>query len=620
MSSLSDLHHALARVVGWAFGSIADMDGRGHLVLYTNAKGLPAVPTATVARMKEIADREPDLSILQDALQVINGLYEVYGASLDLLHGHLEPLERTERIFDGVFAFLFPFAVAAMRRGGSETAAKWLQVLAIIDDRIADNLRGFTIGRWAQMVRAGWDTAYEDQPYLLLLPQIATAVLFPLLRGWKPFKHYSLALNGGWESPYLDRGYGRPQTRRDTPTWIAQRTLSIHGALPQKFTLARYADAAPQGEPNATAGVTVMPVPRKRAFADPSVPAPPIADPKGPGVWLRIDVQGNDHWTLGDGWTLDLRGTGAVGGLIPLGGDAEVSAGVGAGVEAELTWRPAPVASDAAPTAPSTEGGEHGGASLSVESVSLVGFVGGGATMHMLGTLGFGVRAKKLKLSITPKSSVLGALVSRSLAFNADVGIVLSDRGVTLEGGNGLELFLAAKIPLPFGFTLTYLRIAAIHRTTQTRVQVGIVEHDVETTEVGARVTAGVEWSYSKLQLTLDGIGAEIVVSTNAPGGNVLGIGHVAGDLVLPSGVGLRMDWSCVHGGGFFGYDKEHERSSAASRSGSARSRRTHRSRSSYCAAWDLPSRASRFLDSRIETPRHSACWRASGACGGSAP
>ena len=70
MISLSDLHHGLARLVGWTFGSISDMSARGHLVLYTSAKGQPAVPAAAILRMMEIADREPDLSGLRQDRRV----------------------------------------------------------------------------------------------------------------------------------------------------------------------------------------------------------------------------------------------------------------------------------------------------------------------------------------------------------------------------------------------------------------------------------------------------------------------------------------------------------------------------------------------------------------------
>lgn len=556
MSSLSDLQTWLAslvRDVAAAFGVLAD--SRGQLDRYTAAIDAPPIPSELADRLKALGEREPDLHVLVDIVDVVEGIRDAVRASnADLPGGHV-----AARVAEVPIRMFVPITLAVLRRGHYPFLGMLAEVVTTLDDKMANSLPGLTSTQYFRLFRRAVETGWEDQPARVLAFEGIPLLVYLLAKTWMSdeLEHAGPILNAGWESPYRDRIYGRPQSWRDTPTWISQRTTSIHFAKTPSFTLDRYRTASPQPMPVLHRGLTIAPVPRTRIWPDPNSPAPFIANAGGPSAWIQTDVEGEMTLRFAKYWTLLLRGHGDAGFEVPLGDGADpLTGGAGGGVEAELTWTPDPPETDA----PTTEGSEHGGASLSVQSVSAIGYIGGAATLKREGKLGIGVRATKLRLSITPSSGVLGALVNRSVSLTTDLCLMLTDQGLAFEGANGLDLYLGTKIPLPFGITLTYLRVTAINEKKQLQVQVGLREYDVETTELGAQLTAGLELAYLGIKLIVDGIGAKLVAQTNRPGGNVLGLGNLAGDLVLPSGIGLKIDLGFVRGGGFFGHDAQTDR------------------------------------------------------------
>jgi hypothetical protein len=561
MGSLDDLQQAFGRLVRHLFGGLARLgDSRGQLVAYANATGTPVLPTATIARMKELSNREVNLQLLLDSVEVVEGVHDFIREANAIGQPGLTLTQQVELATDQVLRIFVP----VLRWIAHEQDDRWLALVvdlfSLLDNRMGANNQGLTVGAFLQMLAAADQTLYQGQQRKLLLPQIALVLEFALQKITGYGKRYPQLLSAGWESPFLDREYGVPQPWRDTPTWIAQRTTSVRIVPQHKFTLDRYRAAAPAEEETFSTGITFVPVPAKRPWVGDPASAPPIANLGGPAVWIDVETEDDIDLDLSKNWSLHVRGFGDIGVEVALDGDIKDAAG-DVGASLELRWT-APATT--APAQASATGGDHGGAAISVEKASITAFFGASNTAFSGAQYGVALRLTKFHLAITPSSPILGALVNRSLSLTTDLGLVLSDRGLAFEGGNGLDFYVATKLDLPFGLKLTYVRIAAIYDQKQIQVRVDNQEVDTQTTEIGVQFTAGIELSYRCITLILDGIGTKLVGQTNKPGGNLLGLGHLDADLVLPQGIGLRIDSDGVQGGGFFSYDASHERYSGA--------------------------------------------------------
>ena len=570
MSSLGDLTHWVARQIKGVFDAVVRMaDSRDQLTLFASATGTPMVVDAEqVDALRAIAKGEATAQLIQDSLEVIEGLRDAVHRYVELHHPDLSVTQQADLAFELMLRLLLPPLRWWFHYSHQARASMILELVAILDDKVAEANNGFTLTRLLALAKEAGDTSYEDQPGELLIPVVAAIAEFAFQKITNFAPRYEQVLTCGWESPHLDREYGRPQPWRDTPTWMAQRTTSVHIIKQPSFTLDRYKHGTPTPEPTFAWGITVVPVPQKRAWLGDPIDAPMVADTKGPATWLQVDVQGDQDVELADGWSIHLRGFGDIGVEIPLRGDADVRdvAGAGAGVEVELQWTapPKPPSPPATPTTRSDidQGGDFGGAAVELDKVSFIGFAGGGVgSLHDRGgDLGIAIKLSKLHVAITPKSQVLGALVKRNLSFTTDLGFMVSNRGISFQGANGLDLYINTRVSL-LGFTLTYLRISGIYEKKTLHLQLRGREYDVEVTEIGAQITAGIEIGYSTLKFFLDGIGAKVLLQTRRPDGNLLGLGHVDGDVVLPSGLGLRVDFAgCVQGGGFFSLDRTLDR------------------------------------------------------------
>jgi hypothetical protein len=566
MGSLDDLQESFADLIHYVFDGLSRIgDSREQLVLYANATGTPVLPVATLARMKELSQREPNLQLLLDSVEVIEGVRDAIDEFIELKSPELTGKAKAKLAIEMLLRLVIPVLRWGAHAANAKMTSMILEVVTLLDNKIAANSQGFTIARILEVASAAGDTMYEGQQKRVLLPQLVPLIEFIVYKIIGYGKRHPQVLAAGWESPYLDHVYGVAQPWRDTATWMAQRTTSVLIVPQTTFKLDRYTNATPEPEPTLTYSATFVPVPAKRVWNGLPADAPVIADLDGPSMWTSIDVNGDLDFELGDNWSLHARGFGEIGFYVPFhdrhDGGAPLNPGAAVGAELELRWTADPPPTTPTPP-PSATGGSQGGASLSLDKAAIIGFIAGGGvgTSGLPGDYGVGVRLSKLHLAITPSSNVLGALVNRSFSLTTDLGVVVSNNGLTFEGRNGLDLYVATRIELPFGLTLTYLRIAAIYDKVQVQTELNGREYDVETTLLGAQITGGLELSYLKIKLVLDGIGAKLVAQTTVPGGNLLGLANIEGDLVYPTGIGLRVDWSAVQGGGFFSYDKALDR------------------------------------------------------------
>ena len=329
---------------------------------------------------------------------------------------------------------------------------------------------------------------------------------------------------------------------------MARRTTSVYWTAKPTFKLDRYANPPPDNDNTTITGLTVVPIPGKTAE---------FPDADGPAMWLQVDVDTTADKDLGNGWTLRFRGQIDSGFRIPLSDVAALvhgQVGAGGAGEIELGKDPPP----AAPTPTASSGGANGGVDLSYGGLALIAFCGGGITTAGFGPndIGVGFRATKVRLSITPGSAVLGALVRQSFTTSLDIGVLVSTSGgIVIEGGSSLDLFLAVRKSIGNGWlgaTLSYIRLS------------GIFEQDAGATKLGAQATFGIELSFLRATLIIDGLGAGLFAKTHQPGGNLLGLGDIEADAITPTGLGLKIDWGPVKGGGFFSYDQKLDRYAGA--------------------------------------------------------
>ena len=562
MSSLDDLGAWLESLVRDVAGELAKLDdARAQGPAYAQ---MVASPWVDISGFRDVVARDPDLSAIPLWLHLIEGLRDSFHSAVAAANPDLNTLQIVDAELDTALRWVFPLLHLVVHRHPDWTFSNIaLEVIQLVDDRVADSASGFTASRYVKLAR-GVDQAVTDGQSGLLwgfLPAL------PILYGLSKLprisdlvRAYELTLNGGWESPQLDRSYDKPETWRDTPTWMAQRTLSLTARRKPTFKLDRYAQGSQMPEPELGVGLTMVPIPAKRTQQY-GVPAPdgiPIADAGGPAVWLQVDISDDQELTLDKNLKLKLRGVGGIGATIPLAGQ-HVGADASAGAEITATW----TATKQPPRPTTSTGGSQGGASIDLDSAAVSFGYGGGITGG--GDWEVSLKLTKLHVGLAPSGAVLGALVHRSLSLTTDLGIVLSNSGIAFQGANGLDLYVDTKLQLPFAISVNYLRFTWIDQPQNQQSQTGSAETDTRATTLGIQVTAGLSTSYFKVTLTLDGIGAKLVAQTNAPQGNLLGLGQLDGDLVTPSGIGLQVNAPGIAvGGGFFSHDAQLDRYAGA--------------------------------------------------------
>lgn len=553
------LWHELAALVKtpWKWRLVAD---------YT---GAPDFPVALMDRIRELASRDVDAQHFADSLDVIQAVHDLYKLAY--------ATDSAERTFEALLRLLLPLLVAGLRRDQAHPKlALGLLVVQLADDQLADQFAGFTSEQLARVFGGGVKVADSGQP-ITLLPMAIPIAVWGLLH-WPRFKEFLHLhdapvgdLRAGWESELLDRGYGKPEAWRPTPYWMAQRTSSVHWTPPYKFKLDRYDNATPEPEPTKRYGFTVVPIPKKLVWPGgpptPDGPEPPfIADPGKPGMWLQLDGEIGTEFPLGGGWTLRIDAPGGAGGRIPLTspGDAlQYDAGADLAIQVELRW--APTKPPVPPTAPT-----ENVLDVQLAGFSILGSIGGGfATPRPavdLDDLVAAIRVSKAQVTITPDGEILRSLLGDRLTTTVDLGLVYSAKhgDLRFEGGNGLDIYLQGFAHAFAGLTLSYLRITGIHEQRTTQTITNGQETDLETTDVGIQLTAGVAFNFLRITLVLDGIGGRLVATTKQPGGNLLGLGNLDLDLVRPQGLGLKIDWGPVQGGGFFSHDPVRDRYAGA--------------------------------------------------------
>ncbi len=552
MNALEDLWHALADTCKLVFAEFVRLaKSPWEFRLYSDAVGAPPLPAALLQRMEDFAKNDVSAQSLADALSIIEGIQSSIELVLESEGIDEDVGDRISRAFEITERMFLPITLVCLRRSEHRFLYLLLAAFALADDKVAEQLPGFTLERIARAGRDGFLAALDEQPGRMFVPYttpLATWLLDLVARHFGAFDGSEATLTGGWESDIPTHRYGVPDEPRPIPVWMAQRTTSVHWtATPAPFRLDRYHhEPSPSAEPKRF-GLTVVPVPAATSH---------MAGAGGPAMWLQVDGDLTDDIDLGHGFTLRVRGHYDGGVFLRLDQAPGTSDDVGAaaGVEAEVTWTPEvpppePVASNSA--------GTSGGVAVSLGAASMLAFAGGGVTTN--GTdddIGVGVRLSKLRLAITPKSAVLGALIRQSLTTSLDLGLFWSNRlGLHIEGGSGLDLYLAVRRSIGSGWlgaTLSYVRIA------------GTFDQTPDGTRLGLQATIGVQLSFLRATLSLDGLGAGLFANTREPGGNLLGIGHVEGDAIVPTGIGLRLDWGPVKGGGFFSYDDKLDRYSGA--------------------------------------------------------
>jgi len=518
-----------------------------QIAAYMDACGLPRLPGNVITQLDTLASRDITPAMVADVVSVIDGIREAIRVAKHSLGSDEDGEAFLNSSTEAMVRLFLPITLVTAQRHGYPKLAFGLTIAAMIDEKLAENFPGFLGERIAGgLIKGTGNVALDGQSPALLVPlagPLVTWILIKLKEGnWANTDHWRFA--GGWESDLPARKYGVPDPVRPPPVWMAQRTTSFFRAKdPPKLTLASYAAAQPPTtmELAYEQGVTVVPIPDTAG---------------GPAMWIQWNGDATDSVDMGEGWTFRTRGHADAGMLIPL-GDAQIdgNVGVGGGIEFELGWAESV---ETPPPAPPTPDTEHGGADISLHSAAIFGFAGGGVTVGSASAtdIGGGIRFKGIDLSITPKSKVLGALVRTSLTTSFDLGLIWSkQRGLAIEGGSGLDAYWAVRKTLGnqwLGFTLSYIRASATF------------ESEPEGTTLGLSATMGIELSALRVTLILDGLGVGAKAITRKPGGNLLGLGDLTGDIVMPDGIGLKIDWGPVKGGGMFRYESAKDRYSGA--------------------------------------------------------
>lgn len=552
MSVVDGVENFLLHTAQWFADLLARLgDSRGQGQAWAQSESSPWIE---VAGLPDIAWSEPDLTLIPKLLAVIEGVRAAIRASDGLSSTELTEKEVIERELEMLLRVVFPVLNLALHKSTDSPIANIvIEIVQLLDSRLAENASGLSVARYVQLYRSFDKEVFDGQDRLLFAFAAVAPALFFLAKIGKVerwLKHYELTLNGGWESAQLDRGYSTPETWRDTPTWMAQRTTSLTFQRKPIFKLDRYAKGTPS-EPDVGVGFTVVPIPAKRT-AQADVPAPsgvPVGDAGGPAVWLQIDASADYDIPLDRNLTLKLRGLGAVGFVVPLGGQPLTGNGNG-GVEITTTWTKTPE------TKPATTAGAQGGLSVHADAASVSFAFGGAANSN---DWALGLKVTKLNVALSPGDGVLSAIMHRGLSLTSDLAIGVSKNGLAFQGANGLDLYVDTKVsvPLPFALTgsITYLRFSGIYQPESQRTQIDSEETDTQSTTVGVQVTAGFELAYDKVKLILDGIGGKLIAQTNDPHGNLLGLAQLDADLVTPTGLGLQVNFSDASGGGFFSHD-----------------------------------------------------------------
>lgn len=576
MAELADLPRELARLLGAVMRETAELAAAPwHLAAYCDACGVPALPPGLTERIARFEQLEDAAETLRDALEIIDGLVDsVRAANVadGLADGHA-----AAAAVDTVFRMFYPIVAVCTRR--DPTLSYWYPLFAIpmvLDDRLGENFpSSFTAERIGRGLRAiGHELAggTDDDALLwwiagaattcFLVPKLLPTVTRKLgMRGGPEQVGTSIEFAYGWEShlPVAERGDpplltppGGPD--RPLPIWMAQRTFSLRafrGGAP--FKLDRYADpsapASAPAEPELL-GLTVVPLPSTAGGAALYIQA------SGSAAAAPID--------LGAGWQLRVRGHADAGFRFPIPRDIRdlsvSDGGAGAGIEVEATW--SPTVPPPAELVASDQGGASGGLSLDLAGLSAVAFAGGGVAAGTRGPsaayddLGITVRVQRARLAITPRSAVARALLKGGLTVAVDLGVTWSARtGLTFEGASGLDLYLALRRRLGnkwLGGELSYLRLAAV------------VSRGSDGTALGVEGTAGVAFSLGGVTLSLDGVGARATLATGRPGGSLGALGDLVIDVVKPAGLGVKVAWGPVHGGGRLIHDPAADRYAGA--------------------------------------------------------
>jgi hypothetical protein len=529
--------------------------------LYADTQGVPDLPAGTIARIATLQKDNP-AQLIQDAISIVQGLRDSI-MEANAADGQDGTVEEAIEILVRMF---LPIALVSLHRSEYHKTYAIVAAIALADDSIADQSAGLTAERLVRIASDLKQVALDDQEKRLFVPMALPLVLRYVLPKILDVTTPNLA--AGWESELPLQIYNGPKPWETTPIWMAHRTSSIHWPIPDTFKLDRYAnppEAAPQ---QGNVGITVVPVPALRTYDGPPVDQPPpIADARGPAMYLQIDGDLTKDIDLGHGFTLRTRGTiaagleFALGAVPPLPGGAEDpgAGSLSAGFEIELGWGQ-PISKD--PPPPSPTSGANGGANLSLDGAAIFGFGGGGVTTDALTKQdwGFGVRLQGLRFSISPSSAVLQAVLGQTFKTSLDLGVLLVNPGsehqqLLLEGGSGLDLYRTVRWQLGnswLGMTVDYIRASATF------------EKQAAGAKLGVALTTGIELSFLRATLIVDGLGLGATASSRQPDGNLLGLGHFDSDLVTPKGLGLKLDWGPVKGGGFFSHDAQLDRYAGA--------------------------------------------------------
>ncbi len=507
------------------------------------------------ARMEALVDQEYTAESLDDVLGLIDGFVEAIRLANETPGGTGEALALA---FDIVSRMALPIVLYVAKREPTLRSTWWklLVLLPMLDRELAQHLpQGYLGTRVAALAEQGLAQLFQNEDDQLALGIVlavyATAVALDEIFGSAELlstEHWDALWGLGFESDRPAWKVGVPQPAPDDvelPLWLAQRTVSMRWERKQDhFTLEDYTNAPKFDE------IFERPRSQRPVIGLTIVPIPTVLG--GPDVFVQLDGAASlpDTEIMPRVWRR-IRGDADVGVRIPL-GDRKVGPTTGAGFSVEVSYvAPEP----AAAPEPTSDGGTQGGVSLDIGGAALVLFAGysAGRAAVSADDLGLAVRVQKARLTLTPKSRVLGELVKRSFTVSLDAGLMFSHRaGWQLEGSGGLELYVALRQQLGnrwAGMEVSYARIG---------IQVERGDDGSRFTLLG---TVGVTFNFMRMSLILDGIGGRMTLDTGErENGNLLRLGNLEGDLVTPNGYGLKIDWGGVRGGGFFKYEPAIER------------------------------------------------------------
>lgn len=269
----------------------------------------------------------------------------------------------------------------------------------------------------------------------------------------------------------------------------------------------------------------------------------PIFRPDGTeGIWFQSNITTERAIQLSQNWKLRVIPSGSAGYAITNDGFEGADAGTMHGkLRAELVWDGQ---NDPRNTATSEGKVRATMSSFTLAAFSELGFDNA--------DIGWGLRAERFEVSWPETGTFIDCLFPNGGSLALDVGLRWTFRdGLQLDRGTGLEIFdpVHARYAKEVGGT-TLFEI----ELTYVRLRAEVTSNDDGDRGLRFALTGGFAFGLLGVTIVVDGIGGALSLASGKSG-NLFQLGNADWGVVLPEGLGARINIGAIEGGGYFGHD-----------------------------------------------------------------